>query len=125
MCNDLILSFLYFSILFGVNFFLFGLIKTYFTEIYTLSKLKKCLQNNYFEKSYLSYFYFLKKLNEIQKKNYFLFFFRSKKNVEIKDIFLIKKYIYDFKMNRILFEDFINYSKYSSQYYFSLMDFQF
>jgi len=116
MCSDLFLSFLYFSILFIVNFFLFFLTKNSFLEISFLFKIKKIL--NYFKnkkKNFYFFFYFFEKINYSKHFNYFLLFSKKAKSEKMQDIITIKNYLLFFKTKKA----------FSTQYYLNLLKIQY
>jgi len=65
MCTELFLAFLYFFILFSLNFFLFRLLKNYFETIKLLEKFKRI--------------FFIYKPNKLDRFLFFLSFFQEKK----------------------------------------------
>jgi hypothetical protein len=116
MCSDLFLSFLYFGILFVVNFFLFFLTKKSFVDIFFLFKIKRILK--YFQikkKSFISFLYFFEKTSYSKQINSFIFFSKKGKVEKINDMIIIKNFLL-----------FLNKKKnFSTEFYLNLLKIQY
>ena len=89
MCTELFLALIYFSVIFGVNFFIYKLLKTYIKNVTYLLKLKNIL--NSFSGNELDLILLLHKYlkKEFQNKN----LLKNRENVKIKrnrDLFYLK-----------------------------------
>jgi len=67
MCTEFLLAFLYFITIFIVNYFLFKLVKNYFTNIFSLVKLRNIFLN--FKKSTNTLVFLLSSFEKKEKKN--------------------------------------------------------
>jgi hypothetical protein len=116
MCSDLFLSFLYFGILFVVNFFLFFLTKNVFFDIVFLFKIKRILK--YFQrkkKIFISFLYFFQKTSSSNQINSFVFFSKRLKLEKINDMLIIKNFLLFLSKKKI----------FSTQFYLNLLKIQY